>query len=143
MIWWTWLVLGLFLLLLELLTPGGFYLLFFGVAAALVGLLAAVNFAGPLSVQWILFSVFSIVSVLLFRRPLLAKIRSRGATPEVDSLVGEIAVSLGEIPAGAIGQAELRGTAWTARNIGETALASGQRSRVARVEGLTLFIREE
>ena len=28
--WWIWVVLGLALLLGEILTPGGFYLLFFG-----------------------------------------------------------------------------------------------------------------
>jgi regulator of protease activity HflC (stomatin/prohibitin superfamily) len=31
--WWIWIVLGLVLLLGELVTPGGFYILFFGVGA--------------------------------------------------------------------------------------------------------------
>ncbi len=31
--WWIWIVLGLMLVLGELVTPGGFYILFFGIAA--------------------------------------------------------------------------------------------------------------
>lgn len=32
MLWWTWIILGLVLLVAEMLPPGGFYLLFFGAA---------------------------------------------------------------------------------------------------------------
>jgi membrane protein implicated in regulation of membrane protease activity len=31
--WWIWILLGLVLLLGEIVTPGGFYILFFGVGA--------------------------------------------------------------------------------------------------------------
>ncbi len=37
MIWWYWVVLGLLLTGLELATPGGFFVIFFGVGALLVG----------------------------------------------------------------------------------------------------------
>ena len=47
MLWWVWILLGFLLLLAEVLTPGGLYLLFFGVAAILVGLLAGLNLIGP------------------------------------------------------------------------------------------------
>ena len=39
--WWHWAVLGLGLGLLELATPGGFFILFFGVGALLVAPVAA------------------------------------------------------------------------------------------------------
>jgi membrane protein implicated in regulation of membrane protease activity len=35
--WWIWVVLGLVLLIGEIVTPGGFYLLFFGIGAVVVG----------------------------------------------------------------------------------------------------------
>ena len=38
--WWAWFILGAVLLALELMTPGGFFLLFFGAAAIVVGTLA-------------------------------------------------------------------------------------------------------
>jgi membrane protein implicated in regulation of membrane protease activity len=142
MIWWIWLLLGFLLLALELLTPGGFYLLFFGVAAIGVGLLsAAIDI--PLWIQWLLFSALALVSVMFFRRPLLARLHRGQSTHEVDSMVGETALTLEEIAANAIGKAELRGSTWTARNVGDQPLARSQRCSVERVEGLMLWIRAQ
>jgi membrane protein implicated in regulation of membrane protease activity len=143
MAWWVWLLLGLFLLVGELLTPGGFYIVFFGVGAVVVGILAFMDWAGPPWLQWLLFSVISVVSLALFRRPLLKRLEKAAPKHDVDSLVGEAAAALEGIPAGAIGKAEMRGTSWTARNVGSGALARGQRCKVERVEGLMLFVRSE
>ena len=60
MLWWHWLVVGLLLMLGELVTPGGFYIIFFGIGAVLVGLLASVGAAGPTWTQVLLFSLFSV-----------------------------------------------------------------------------------
>ena len=46
-----------------------------------------------------------------------------------------------EVPPGGVGKAELRGTTWTARTEAASPLAKGQRCRVERVEGLTLWLR--
>lgn len=141
--WWLWVLIGLALLGLELFTPGGFYVMFFGVGALLVGILTGVGAGGPLWLQWLLFSVFSIVLLLLFRGRLVAMTRS--ATPDrvVDSLEGEIATPLEDLAPGAVGKAELRGTAWSAHNGDTQPLTRGQRCRVARVDGLTLWLRAE
>ena len=56
LLWWHWFVFGLLLMLGELATPGGFYIIFFGIGAMLVGLLSAMELAGPSWVQWLLFS---------------------------------------------------------------------------------------
>jgi membrane protein implicated in regulation of membrane protease activity len=39
--WWLWLVAGFVLLVLELVTPSGFFIMFFGVGALVAGALAA------------------------------------------------------------------------------------------------------
>ena len=140
--WWIWLLLGLLLLLAELLTPGGFYIIFFGIGAIVVGILAGFQFAGPPWFQYILFSLVSVTALWLFREKLLQL--TRAAPSElVDNLVGETAVSLDDIPVNGIGKAEMRGTSWNARNIGDQPLARGQRTRVERIEGLTIFVRAE
>lgn len=140
--WWIWIVFGLALLLGELITPGGFYILFFGIGAVVVGGLAGFDFAGPAWFQVILFLLVSVVTLWLFRERLLKV--TQGATPyNVDSMVGETAVIMEEIPSNGIGKAEMRGTSWNARNIGEKPLARGERCRVERIEGLTLFVRGE
>jgi len=46
--WWTWILFGLVLFLAEIVTPGGFYIIFFGVGAVIVGVLAGFDAAGPL-----------------------------------------------------------------------------------------------
>lgn len=142
--WWCWLLVGLVLLGLEMLTPGGFYFLFFGIASLVLGTLVGAGAGGPVWLQWLLFSVLSVVSLLLIRGPLLARLQRRpGAPGEVDSLVGELATLLDDLPAGAIGKAELRGTSWTVRNADAQPLRRDQRCRVQRVEGLTLWVHAE
>lgn len=142
MAWWIWLLLGLLLMLGELVTPGGFYIFFFGIGALIVGVLAGFNLAGPAWFQFILFSLVSVLALWLFREKLLELTRSR-TTHVVDSLIGETAITLDEIAANGIGKAEARGTSWTAHNLGDQALARGARCKVERVEGLTIFVREE
>lgn len=138
--WWSWLLAGFLLLLVELITPGGFYFFFFGVGAIIVALLAALGMAGPAWLQWFLFAALSSAALLLFRKPLQNKIRdapNRG----IDTMIGETAISLGDIGVEQVGKAELRGSVWSARNTGESTITSGCRCRVERVEGLTLYIR--
>jgi membrane protein implicated in regulation of membrane protease activity len=143
MLWWVWLLLGLGLLGVEVLTPGGFFVLFFGIGALVVGVLAGLGIGGPPWAQWLLFSVLSTVSLLLFRRRLLAWSAPRGTVTDVDTLTGEVATPLEDLAPGAIGKAELRGTVWTARNADSRPLAKGERSRVLRVDGLMLLLRGE
>jgi len=137
--WWVWLLLGLFLILVEVMSPGGFYIIFFGIGALVVGVLAGFDVAGPLWFQWILFSVLSIVALWLFRERLIKMMRVPDHAA-VDSLVGETAVVMEEIPVGAIGKAEMRGTSWSVRNISGKSLARGERCKVERVEGLVLWV---
>ncbi len=144
MLWWHWAVLGLFLAALEILTPGGFYLLFFGLGGMAVALLSVLGIGGPLWLQVLLFSLFSIVSVVLFRNPLLRKMQRKtdGRAPE-DEFVGELAIPAVAIEPGAVGKAELRGTTWTARNRGALAIPAGCRCRVVQIDGLVITIEPE
>ena len=139
--WWHWLVIGLILVALEMAASGGFYVIFFGIAALAIAGLHVLDWAGPIWLQLVMFSAISIVSLLFFRGPLLRWMKLDQPGKDVDTLVGDIAVPLEDIPSGAVGKAELRGTAWSARNVGTTALRAGERCRVERVEGLMLWIR--
>jgi inner membrane protein len=143
LLWWHWLVLGLLLVATEMVAAGGFYVIFFGIAALCVGVLAGAGLSGPLSVQLLLFSVLSVAYLLLFRSPLLRWMNLDAPGRVVDSLVGELALPLENILPGAVGRAELRGTVWTARNAASTALLRGERCVVVRVDQLTVFIEPE
>jgi membrane protein implicated in regulation of membrane protease activity len=144
MVWWLWVLLGLGLLTFEALTPGAFFAVFFGLSALLVGALTGLHVAGPPWLQWLLFSGTSVGFVLLLRRPLLARMKTtERSLPPIDSLVGELATLLEELPPGGVAKAELRGSGWTVRSVEPTTLAKGARCRVERVDGFTLWIRPE
>ena len=141
MIWWHWLLLGLLLLGAEMMTPGGFYILFFGIAAILVGALAGLDLVQTDWLQWLLFSGLAVGSLLIFRGPLMARMNpDQSGSVDVDSMVGEIALPLELLAAGAVGKVELRGTTWSARNADTAPLAKGQRTKVTKVDGLTLWV---
>ena len=142
-LWWHWLVLGLLLVLAEMAAAGGFYIIFFGIAAVVVGLLAAGGLAGPLSMQLLLFSVLSVLGLVLFRRSLLRMVQTDPQLPAVDELAGEVGIVLEAMAPGEVGRVELRGSAWKARNISESTLGAGARVRVIRVDGLMLFVGPE
>lgn len=143
LLWWHWLVIGLLLVLAELATPGGFFVIFFGVSALVVGALAGAGLAGPVWTQLLLFSVLSVLSLVLFRSRLLKAIQRDPQRPQVDSLVGEIGMLDGDIPPGEIGKIEVHGANWSARNTTEALLPRGMRCKVVRVKGLLLDVEPE
>jgi len=144
MTWWSWCLFGLVLLASEMVIPGGFYLMFFGLAALVVGATVGLGPDIPTWLQWVLFSGLSVVSLLIFRGPLLARMKAgEPKNAEVDTVVGETATPLEDLAPNGVGKAELRGTTWTARNAGSESLLKGQRTRVTRVEGLTIWIAAE
>jgi membrane protein implicated in regulation of membrane protease activity len=141
--WWHWLALGLILVALELAASGGFYVIFFGIAAIAIGGLHLFDIAGPVWMQLLLFSVIAVASLLLFRNPLLHWLQLGSPGSDVDSLVGETAFPIEDIPPGAVGRAELRGTVWSARNISSGTLPRGGRCRVVKVDRLIIHIESE
>jgi membrane protein implicated in regulation of membrane protease activity len=134
-------LLGLLLMGAEIITPGGFFILFFGCGAIAVGVVDLLGIPLSLPLQVLLFVAVSIVSLLIFRKPLKERFAHMTPGGEVDSLVGEFAQALEEIPAGGFGKVELRGSSWKAQNAGASPIASSARCRVERIEGLTLFVR--
>ena len=112
MSWWGWLVIGAILLISEMIVSTDFYLVFFAAAAVILGLVGLSGVSIPVSAQWLLFASLSIGTLVLFRARLRRKIRTR--EHDVDKLEEEIAVATEPIAAGATGQAELRGSTWSA-----------------------------
>jgi hypothetical protein len=142
MFWWHWLVLGLILVLLEMAASGGFYVIFFGVAAIVISGLHLLDIAGPIWFQLLLFSLISVGALLLFRNPLL-RLMQPDSPADRDSPVGEIAIPLEDILPGQVGRAELRGTVWSARNNSQAGITRGQRCRVVKVDRLMIFLEAE
>jgi len=136
-----WLAGGLVLLVIELVTPSGFFVMFFGLGALTVGILERLGVSGPPWTQWLIFTVASLVYLLLFR----GSLRDRMEQPvaNVDTLIGELAIPKERIGSGDVGGVELRGVVWNARNETPQALEPGQRCRVTRVDNLLVFVQPE
>lgn len=143
MTWWSWMILGAVLLGAELFAVDAqFYLVFLGVSAALVGLASLLGIAMPEWVQWMSFALVSLFFFLTFRRTLYARIRGGGEDYR-GSIAGESVRVLEDLGPGADGRTEYRGTEWTVRNVGDTAITGGSRAKVVRVDGLTLHVTAE
>ena len=140
MSWWLWVLFGIGLLFVEMVTPGGLFALFFGVGALLTAMVAVAG-AGP-TVQWLAFTVVSVVLLATLRRTLQQRLFSRPSLP-IDQIVGEEVTLLGDLAEGGEAKAELRGVPWSARAASGLSLRQGQRCRVERVDGLTLWVRGE
>jgi membrane protein implicated in regulation of membrane protease activity len=139
MVWWVWVVLGFILLATEF-ASGSMHVAFFAVGAFVVGILVGFGVDIPLWGQLLIFTGVSLFA-FFFLRPIAVRKLKLDQKKVVDTLVGEQATAMEEIAPQAIGRAELRGTTWSARNVGETVLNRGQRCVVADVEGLTIHIR--
>lgn len=140
--WWMWMALGFVLLAMELATPSGFFIMFFGLGALTAGILAGLGVLASGLVEWLVFTISSVGYLVLFRGRLQARFQAP-PPPDVDSLVGVLAVPQEALEPGAVGRVEVRGSAWSARNLGPAVLSPGQRCLVVSVDGLLLGVRAE
>ena len=141
--WWGWIVFGFLLLIGELLTPGGFFLLFFGLGGILVGLIRLIGLGEAIWVQWLLFTLTSVGMLVLLRARFLSLFAVSGSADDRDNLVGEIAIASTEVGVNATGHAQMRGTVWNIRNVGAGAIVAGGKCVVRRVVGLVLEVERE
>lgn len=139
MSWWIWILIGFALLALEFSTTT-LHIGFFAVGAFVMGILVALGVNLPLWAQLVIFTGVSLVA-FFFLRPIAVRKLKLDQKKVVDTLVGEQAITMEEIPVQGLGRAEMRGSTWSARNIGETVLSRGQRCVVADVEGLVIHVR--
>jgi len=141
MSWSFWVVFGLGLLVFEILTPGGFFTVFFGVAAFVIAALSAAGVLTSGALQWLVFAILGSVLIVVLRPAVRKKFETD--TPAVDQFVGQSAIALADFDANGRGQVELRGTTWTGVFAGSAPVRKGDRLRVTKVEGLSFLVEKE
>lgn len=139
MVWWIWITAGVLLALVELLAGGELWLLFAGISAIIVGLLAGVGMT-DLAAQFLVFTVLAVSAFFVRRR--FTRPSDTGKVGS-ESLVGELGSATSVIGPGKPGNAQFRGSPWPARSATGQAIASGTTVRVVRMEGITLFVEPE
>ncbi len=138
-LWWQWVSIGILLLLLEMMTPGGFYLFFIGIAAVLAG--AAAAFIPSALIQIIIFIVLMTINISFFRKKLVERVKKSTPRSDRHEFIGEEGSAKETIAAGGEGMVEVRGTTWQARNAGETELPANASCTVISRDGLRLVVK--
>jgi membrane protein implicated in regulation of membrane protease activity len=137
--WWGWIIGGAILFAAELaFVNAQFYLVFVGSAAILTGLVTIAAGLAPW-LQWGLFAILAIVSMVAFRSRVYRKFH--GELPEVKTgpAGGLITLAVPLAP-GESCQTEHGGTFWTVRNDSTAQIPAGARARITRVTNLTLHV---
>jgi membrane protein implicated in regulation of membrane protease activity len=137
-VWWYWICLGLFFLVAEVMTAGGFYLLFVGIGALIVG-----AFSVGVHEAWVqitLFAVLSSVFIVTLRKPLVNRVRKTTRQADTPEFIGETARAVERIAAGKEGKIELRGTIWHARNSGTADLPENAFCAIVAREGIHMVV---
>jgi membrane protein implicated in regulation of membrane protease activity len=141
--WWAWITVGAILLGSELgFIDAQFYLVFVGGSALVVGFLDLIGLTPELWMQWAVFGILAVFSVVIFRRRIYARLR-RNLPDMKQGPVGDTLVLSAELRPGESCRLEYCGSSWNAINGGSSPIAAGQRVRIDRVNGLTLVVHGE
>ena len=138
--WWAWIAVGAVLLVSELgLIDAEFYLVFVGGSALVVGFLDLAGLLPAVWMQWLLFALLAVFSMLTFRRRIYERMRRK--LPDMkQGPAGETVVLPAALPPGESCRLEFGGSSWNAVNGGKSPIAAGARARIDRVNGLTLVV---
>ncbi len=134
-----WIIAGIILFILEIVTPG-FVLANFGVAALAA---AAASWLGAgITVQVIVFVVSCLISFVTVR-PLLSRTMHKGKTTRtgIDAVIGRVARVTDAIPEPPeAGRVQIDGDSWRAMSVHGSPIEEGARVRVIRIESTTVFV---
>lgn len=137
---WFWVLLAAVLIVGEIFTAS-FFLLPFGIGAALAALAAFAG--GSLAVQWGVFVIVSVIALLAVKQ---FADRVTGGTElrvAADRVIGKIGTVIETVEAhGITGRVRLGTEEWRAEAAGEKPIAAGCAVEVLSVDGTHLVVRE-
>src|SRR6267154_29492 len=108
MAWWAWIVLGIVCIAIEVHFTHDFSLFCVGAGAFIVAAITIVTGGAPHWSQWIVFAALSVIILIAVRKPLLGRFQAnRGRDADFQYLIGEVATPDDDLPANAVGRAEL------------------------------------
>jgi membrane protein implicated in regulation of membrane protease activity len=142
MAWWAWMIVAAIALAFEMFVlDAQFYLVFFGISAAIIGFLGLAGVNMPDWVQWLALSVLAVASMLTFRKRAYALVRNRTGHVEEPLTIGDRVTVPVRLEPSQTCRVDYRGSSWTARNVDEAPIEAGREAVIARVDGLVLMVR--
>jgi membrane protein implicated in regulation of membrane protease activity len=138
--WWIWLVLGFGLILLELVLPT-FFIIWFGIGAVAVGVIAGVWPGLSLASELIIWVVLSSLTVALWFK--VFKPRQVDKRWTADDVIGEVGLLVAPVSEFQKGRVRfqkpiLGNEEWTC--IANADIATGERVRILAIEGNTVRV---
>jgi membrane protein implicated in regulation of membrane protease activity len=135
-----WIIFGVVLLILELVSGSGFYLFICGVAAlcvALLMLITSVSWEG----QWLVFALLSLVACVLWYRIQKRLDRSNPAAEQINQRMARYLGRHGDVQL-INGEAKLKmdDTVWMVRALDQSPLKEGVRVNVVDYQGTVLIV---
>lgn len=139
--WWAWIVGGIVLVLAELVIPS-FFIVWFGLGALLVGLLA-LAFELSLTAQLATWTVTSLAMVVLWFRVFKQSFHKTRIGTADGEVIGEVGLLVGAVAPFVQGKVRfqrpvLGSDEWVCR--ADTEIAAGERVRVLAIEGSFLKV---
>ncbi|MHB0913308.1 MAG: NfeD family protein [Armatimonadota bacterium] len=136
--WWVWLILAALLVIGEMLSAG-FFLLWFGIGAAIAGVAAYLGVGSTW--QWVLFIASSLILFVASRR---FADRLAGHQPQkfgAERLVGREGVVIEEVNMLAgTGRVRVEREEWRARSASNAVIPEGAVARIVKVDGTHLVV---
>ena len=143
MIYYHWFIAALVLSLIEILTPG-FVILWFGVSAAIVGILDLLGLHNTVwqIVIWIILSLLMVVMSRTFFKTIFVKSPGENYHSNVDVLIGKEAYVTEEINnVKGQGRIKVEGQDWAARSEDNSIISAGETVEITRYEGIKMFVK--
>lgn len=138
MVWSYWIIAGLALIIVEVLTPGSFFFACIGIGA-LVGGLCSVFIAEPWA-QFLIFIIASLLSIYTIR-PLLKPFLKHGIIKSnVDGLIGLKAIVTEPIDPPHFGMVKIAGEIWRAQS--DEKISAGSMVEILAVDGTKLKVKK-
>ena len=136
---WFWVILSAFLIVGEIFTAG-FFILPFGIGAAVSAALAFMGFG--LVTQWAVFLVVSVALLLPLKRFADRVTPDTGIGVAADRVIGKVGMVLESVqPHGVTGRVRIGSEEWRAASDGEEAIPKGTAVEVQRIDGTHVVVR--
>lgn len=136
-----WLIIGMIMLLAELVSVLLVFV-FFAIGALITALLASLGILPNLEIQLILFSIISLSSLAVLRKPAKRIVESRGKQFEYNEFIGETALVIKDVPANGEGKIYYKGAEWKAVSFNNMPIGAGNKVIIIRTKGIVLVVEE-
>ncbi len=137
-IWMVWIGFGVVCMIIEIFTPG-FFFLSVGLGAIITGLIALSHLP-----FWVQILIYIIITFILFinLRKISKKLMKQDIPTNVMALVGKKGIVTEEIPESGKGFVKIGGETWSAISQDESVISVNQRIVIIAIDGNKLIVKK-